>query len=95
MTADASTQWPADDPHLAAVLDIIAKETGVERSRLTPDASLAELEIASLELVQTIFALESHFNVEIPVIADHDGAEFATVGLLVAQVLTEIRRNAA
>ena len=87
MTSTASAGWPADDPRVAEILDIVAKETSIERDRLTPEASIAALDIASLDMVQAIFAIESHFNVEIPVAADQDGGEFTTIGDLVRHVL--------
>ena len=73
MTADTSAQWPTEDPRIPQILDIVAKETAIERNRLTPAASIAALDIASLDMVQAIFAIESHFNVEIPVSAEQDG----------------------
>ncbi len=78
----------------ALILDIVARETGVERARLQPEARLAELEIPSLDMVPTIFELESRFSVEIPVISDHSGAEFESVGELVQHVLATIDRSA-
>ncbi len=79
-----------DDPRIAEILEIVSKETSIEQDRLTPDASIAALDIASLDMVQAIFAIESHFNVEIPVAADQDGGEFTTVGDLVQHVLAAI-----
>ena len=90
MTPDAPAAWPSGDPRILEILDIVSKETGIERDRLTPDAGIAELDIASLDMVQAIFALESHFNVEIPVAAEQDGGEFTTVGDLVKHVLAAI-----
>ena len=77
--------------HEAEILDIVAKETGVERSRLMPDAAIADLDIPSLDLVQAIFALETRYGIEIPVVSERAGAEFATVGDLVNHVLRTIR----
>ncbi len=79
----------------ALILDIVAKETGVDRARLQPEARIADLEIPSLDMVQTIFELESRFGIEIPVISDRSGAEFDTVGELVAHVLATVDRAAA
>lgn len=77
------------------ILDIVAKETGIERSRLVPEASIEELGIPSLDMVQTIFELESRFDVEIPVVSEKAGAEFATVGDLVDHVLLTLDRAPA
>ncbi len=75
------------DPREAEILDIVAHETGVERNRLDREASLEELDIPSLDLAQTIFALEERFKVEIPVVTERSGAEFTTVGQLVDHVV--------
>ena len=72
------------------ILQILAKETGIDRSRLQPAARLADLEIASLDLVQTIFELETRFKIEIPVIAERSGAEFETVGDMLGHVQAAI-----
>jgi acyl carrier protein len=87
VTTDAPAAWPADDTRIPAILDIVSKETGIERDRLLPDARIADLDIASLDFVQAIFGLESHFNIEIPVSAEGDTGEFTTVGALVSRVL--------
>jgi acyl carrier protein len=81
------------DPRTGDILDIVAKETGVARERLTPDASIQELGIASLDMVQTIFAIESRYDVEIPAITNAPGAEFETVGGLLAHVLQTLDRE--
>jgi len=79
-----------NDPRSDEILDIIAKETGVERGRLTPNALLSDLEIPSLDLVQTIFAIEERYKVDIPVVSERTGAEFQTVGDLVQHVLATL-----
>lgn len=81
------------DPREAEILDIVAKETDVERDRLTPDAVLADLDIPSLDLVQAIFALETRYGIEIPVVSDRTGAEFSTVGDLVAHVIHTLDKD--
>jgi acyl carrier protein len=85
---------PTDDAgRTALILDIVAKETGVARDRLALDQSLAALEVPSLDMVQTVFELESRFGIEVPVMSNAGGTEFETVGDLVAQVLAAIRQN--
>ncbi len=82
---------PIDDAgRTELILDVVAKETGVARDRLLPNASLSALEIPSLDMVQTVFELESRFGIEIPVVVNRSGAEFETVGDLVGHVLTAI-----
>ena len=82
------------DPRAEEILDIVAKETGVERARLQPDASLTDLDIPSLDLVQAIFAIEERFKIDVPVVSDRTGAEFQTVGDLVQHVLRTLDRQA-
>ena len=48
------------------VFDIIAKESGIDRGRITPDATLKDLEIQSLDAVQIIFEIEDHFKITMP-----------------------------
>jgi acyl carrier protein len=46
-----------------SVLDIIAEESLVERSTLTPDATLESLGIQSLDIISIVFALEDRFGI--------------------------------
>ena len=78
------------DPRSSEILDLIAKETGVDRARLIPDAVISDLDIASLDLVQAIFAIEERYKVDIPVVSERTGAEFQTVGDLVQHVLSTL-----
>jgi len=75
------------DPRADEILAIVARETGVPRDKLVPEAELAVLDIPSLDMVQAIFAIEEHFQIDIPVVSDQTGGEFKTVGDLVAHVL--------
>ena len=84
-----------DDPRCDEILDIVSKETGIERGKLLPQASIVELGIPSLDIVQTVFELESHFDIEIPVLSDKAGSEFVTVGDLVSHVLLALNRARA
>ncbi len=92
---NTGAEWPTDDPRLAEVLDIVAAETGVDRALLLPSATVAALDIASLDMVQAIFAIETRFGVEVPVVDDSGEAEFATVGDLVTHVIAAVRRGPA
>jgi acyl carrier protein len=100
VTAGPSPETPPahdirNDPRTDEILDIVAKETNIERSRLVPDASIEELGIPSLDIVQAVFELESHYDIEIPAISEKAGSEFATVGDLVAHVLASLDRARA
>ncbi len=48
------------------VFDIIARESGIDRARITPEATLKDLEIQSLDAVQIIFEIEDHFKITMP-----------------------------
>ena len=55
------------DKSAQRVRDIIEKELGVEREKLTDDASFIEdLGADSLDIVELVMAFEEEFGVEIP-----------------------------
>ena len=95
------TPAPTDllaDPRANEILDIIAHETGTDRALLVPEATIEALGIPSLDLTQAVFELETHFDIEIPVVADRpagSGAEFTTIGDLVGHVITTIDKAKA
>jgi acyl carrier protein len=66
------------------IFDIIAKEASIDRSKITPSSTLKDLQIPSLDIVQIIFAIEDHFQINLP----DDNASFDTdsAGDLVATV---------
>ena len=55
------------DARVDAILDVIAQSASIDRSRLVPDVTLDELGVTSLTLIETVFELESRFDVEISV----------------------------
>jgi acyl carrier protein len=60
------------------VKEIIAKELGVEREKLTSDASFMEdLGADSLDTVELVMEFEKEFNIDIP---DEDAEKLRTVG---------------
>ena len=60
------------------VKDIIAEELGVEREKLTDEASFMEdLGADSLDTVELVMEFEKAFNMQIP---DEDAEKIATVG---------------
>jgi acyl carrier protein len=65
------------------ILDVIAKEALIERDRLTPDATLESLGIASLDIISIVFALEDRFGIVLEQ-SEFQGVE--TVSALVALV---------
>jgi acyl carrier protein len=48
------------------IIDIIAKESGIDRAKVTPDATLKDLDIQSLDAVQILFEIEDHFKITMP-----------------------------
>ena len=72
----------------STVTEIIsAKMSPPPAEPLQPDAKLADLGIASLDIVEIIFELEERFDIEIPYNANQaSGADFGTVGEVVAAV---------
>ena len=48
------------------IFDIIAKESGIDRATITPEATLKDLEIQSLDAVQILFEIEDHFKITMP-----------------------------
>ena len=60
------------------VKEIIAKELGVEREKLTNEASFMEdLGADSLDTVELVMEFEKEFNIDIP---DEDAEKLRTVG---------------
>jgi acyl carrier protein len=60
------------------VKDIIAEELGVERDKLTNDASFMEdLGADSLDQVELVMAFEKEFDIDIP---DEEAEKLRTVG---------------
>ena len=60
------------------VKDIIAEELGVEREKLTPEASFMEdLGADSLDTVELVMAFEKKFDIDIP---DEEAEKLRTVG---------------
>jgi acyl carrier protein len=60
------------------VKDIIANELGVEREKLTNDASFTDdLGADSLDIVELVMEFEKEFNIDIP---DEEAEKLRTVG---------------
>lgn len=76
------------------VFDIIAQETSIPRDKLKAEAKLSDVEITSLELVETIFAIEESFDIEVPYNANASAApEFQTLGDMVAAVQRQLDKR--
>jgi acyl carrier protein len=49
-----------------AIFDIIAKTCSIERSRITLDSTLKDLDVHSLDAVQVLFEIEDRYNISVP-----------------------------
>jgi len=71
------------------VKEIIAKELGVEREKLTDDASFMEdLGADSLDTVELVMEFEKEFNIDIP---DEDAEKLRTVGDAMNYLKTKVK----
>ena len=68
------------------ILDVIAQEALVEKAKLTPEATLESLGIASLDIISIVFALEDRFGIVLEQ-SEFEGIETvsALVGLITAK----------
>ncbi|MFN9575104.1 MAG: acyl carrier protein [Gemmatimonadota bacterium] len=68
--------------HIEKVKDIIEKELGVEREKLTNEASFIEdLGADSLDIVELVMEFAKEFEIDIP---DEDAEKLRTVGDAIA-----------
>ena len=68
------------NPQIDEILDVVAQKALIDRSKLTPEAKLADLNVSSLDMVEVVFALEDKFGIELPFNANTNADEFKTVG---------------
>ena len=68
------------------IFEIIADKAAVEREKVISNASLEELEIESLDVVEIIFAIEEKFDIHVPFNANDQDLEFDTVGDVVKAI---------
>ncbi|HEU0118057.1 MAG TPA: acyl carrier protein [Alphaproteobacteria bacterium] len=73
-------------PQIDEILDVVAQKAMIDRSKLTPEAKLADLNVSSLDMVEVIFALEDKFGIELPFNANTNTTEFETVGDVISMV---------
>ena len=74
------------------VKDIIEKELGVERDKLTNEASFIEdLGADSLDIVELVMEFEKEFNIDIP---DEDAEKLRTVGDAIGYLNQKMASNA-
>ena len=75
------------------VLDIIAHEGAVDRSRVTLDATLETLDIKSMDIVMILNGIEEAFDLYIPI--DESLSHLANVGDIVAEVTRRLAERKA
>lgn len=51
---------------MSKVADIIVEQLGVDKAKVTREATLTELGADSLDIVETVMAMEEAFDVELP-----------------------------
>ena len=76
-------------PIYSQVIDIIASQAVLDASDVGPESTLEELGIDSLGIVESIFAIEELFDINIPFNAnDPEGSEidFSSVGSIIEAV---------
>ena len=74
------------------ILDIISEEVPIDRAQLQPEATLEALNIASLDMISVMFALEDKFGV---IIEQNDVAETKTLADFIAVVQAKADPQAA
>lgn len=66
------------------VVEIVAREGGIDRARISSASTLKDLEIPSLDVVQIMFAIEEEFKIYLP--TDTTALTAGTLSHLVAEI---------
>ncbi|MBA2934327.1 acyl carrier protein [Sphingomonas sp. CGMCC 1.13654] len=74
-------------PTREAIIAIIAEEARIDEEKLNPEATLASLGIASLDVVSVLFAIEDKFGVDIP---QEEIASTETLGQFIDVILARV-----
>jgi acyl carrier protein len=74
-------------------VDIIAREASIDPARIKPEATLKDLEISSIDVVQIIFAIEDNYKISIPY--NEPGFDIDSVAGLVTTVEKLVEQNKA
>ncbi|MBV9994715.1 MAG: hypothetical protein JO127_05840 [Caulobacteraceae bacterium] len=69
--------------HEEELIDIIAEEALIDRSKLVPSATLEDIGLDSVDLVSAVFAIEEKYGVEI---AEDAFARTDTLGDVLAKL---------
>merc|ERR1712023_365063 len=66
MVVRFATKEKASEDTFAKLADIVAEQLGVDKEKVVGTATLTELGADSLDIVETVMALEEGFDVELP-----------------------------
>jgi acyl carrier protein len=77
------------------IVNIVAQKAQIDRSKLTREASLVDLQVSSLDMVDVIFTLEDKFGVELPFNANTNAEDFKTLGDLIDMVEKQLAATQA
>lgn len=66
----------------ARIVELIVDKYGVEKDRISPDASMADLGLDSLSVAELVFDIEDLFDIRL----QEDDSEFGTFAQAVALV---------
>lgn len=86
-SATSPSPEPSADPRVDTILNIVARETKIDRDRLQLPSRTDDLGIGSLDLTLVVFEIESHFGIELPLAPEPPSDASMTVGMLVDQVV--------
>mmetsp|Transcript_14928 Transcript_14928/g.35169 ORF Transcript_14928/g.35169 Transcript_14928/m.35169 type:complete len:126 (+) Transcript_14928:109-486(+) len=81
------TRYGASDDTFSKVADVIADQLGVDKDKVTTTATLSELGADSLDIVETVMALEEEFEVDLP---DEETTQLKNVGDVADLIQTKI-----
>merc|ERR1712151_1237508 len=56
----------ATDETMEKIADVVSEQLGVDKSKVVGAATLSELGADSLDIVETVMALEESFDIELP-----------------------------
>lgn len=70
----------------SGIFEILQKEGSVPAEKLSRSATLEDLELESLDVVEILFAIEEKFDIEIPLNAQEILERFKTVGDIIDSV---------
>lgn len=93
-----STEYALDTgtsmPSLDDILTIVAQKAMIDRTQLTPETKLSDLNVSSLDMVEVVFAIEDKYGISLPFNANTNAGSLRTVGDVIALVEGEINANA-